>query len=174
VYEEAYHDFGFLNGPLIAEADDGMGSTRPLIVSGSKDGTLYAFDPEDGSPVWTNVVAPTPVTPGFAGYGLFNGAIGFANQRIHAALFNMISGTGNPPNHLRAFSSVDGDELWSDEIGLSWSHVGIATDLLFVGTLARLCSTDLQTECGGDDDCPSGACANASPYMSTMRATGAA
>ena len=165
--KRAWHDFGFLNGPMIIEADDSAGGTRTLIVSGSKDGTLYAFDPADGSPVWTNEVAPTPVTPGFAGYGLFNGAIGFANQRIHAALYQMVSSTGNPPNHLRAFSSVDGHELWHDEIGSSWSHVGVANDLLFVGTQDTMqrCSTDLQKECTEDNECAGGHCANASPYF---------
>lgn len=162
----AYHDFGFLNGPMVIQADDGIGGTRELVVSGSKDGTLYAFDPEDGSIAWTNVVAPTPVTPGFAGFGLFNGAIGFADQRIHAALFAMASPTGNPPNHLRAFSSVDGHELWHDEIGQGWSHVGIANGLLFVGTEQTMlrCSSDLQTECEDDDGCPGSHCVEASPY----------
>ena len=129
-----YHDFGFLNGPMVIQADDGMGGTRPLIVSGSKHGTLYAFNPDNGSIVWSNAVAPTPVTPGFAGYGLFNGAIGFADQRIHAALYTMASSTGDPPNHLRAFAGKDGQELWHDEIGRSWSHVAIANNLLFAGT----------------------------------------
>ena len=162
----AWHDFGFLNGPMVIQADDGTGGTRELIVSGSKDGTLYAFDPEDGSIVWTNVVLPTPVTPGFAGFGLFNGAIGFADQRIHAALFVMGSPTGNPDNHLLAFSSVDGHELWHDEIGRSWSHVGLANDLLFVGTEQTMqrCSADLQTECADDAECPGGHCVEASPY----------
>lgn len=162
----AYHDFGFLNGPMVIQADDGMGGTRELVVSGSKDGTLYAFDPEDGSIAWTNVVAPTPVTPGFAGFGLFNGAIGFANQRIHAALFAMASPTGNPPNHLRAFSSVDGEELWNDEIEQSWSHVGIANDLVFTGTEQTMqrCGSDLVTECSDDDACPGSHCVEASPY----------
>jgi outer membrane protein assembly factor BamB len=162
----AYHDFGFLNGPMIIETDDGTGGTHELIVSGSKDGTLYAFHPDDGSLAWTNVVAPTPVTPGFAGFGLFNGAIGYANQRIHAALFVMASPTGNPPNHLRAFSSADGHELWNDEIGRSWSHVGLANDLLFVGTEQTMqrCNSDLQTECTADEECPGSFCVEASPY----------
>jgi len=164
--KRAWHDFGFLNGPMVVEADDGAGGMRPLIVSGSKDGTLYSFDPEDGEPVWTNVVAPTPVTPGFAAYGLFNGAIGFADQRIHAALFNMAAPGGNPPNKLRAFSSVDGHELWHDEIGSSWSHVGIANDVLFVGTQVTMmrCTNDLEQECEDEAECDGGLCVPASPY----------
>ncbi len=161
-----YHDFGFLNGPMVIEADDGMGGTRSLVVSGSKDGTLYAFDPEDGSIVWRNAVVPTPVTPGFAGWGLFNGAIGFANQRIHAALYSVIGPGGNPPTHLRAFSALDGGELWEDEIGRSWSHVGIANDLLFAGTenTMKRCSSNLQQECAEDSECGGGHCVDASPY----------
>lgn len=162
-----YHDFGFLNGPLVIEADDGQGGTRPLIVSGSKHGTLYAFNPTNGDIVWGNEVVPTPMTPGFAAYGLFNAAIGFANQRIHAALYQMASPVGNPPDHLRAFSVVDGEEVWQDEIGSSWSHVGIANDLLFVGTernSLRRCSTNLQASCAEDVDCPGGFCVDAGPY----------
>jgi outer membrane protein assembly factor BamB len=164
--KRAWHDFGFLNGPLVIDADDGAGGARQLIVSGSKDGTLYAFDPEDGEIVWRNVIVPTPMTPNFAGYGLFNGAIGFADQRIHAALFNMISPDGDPPNKLRAFSSVDGHELWNDEIGDSWSHVSIANDLVFAGTQRTMdrCNNALEQECEDDADCPGGECVDASPY----------
>ena len=130
----AYHDFGFLNGPLLVDADDGMAGTRPLVVSGSKDGTLYAFDPADGSPVWTRAVVPTPVSPAFAGFGLFNGAIGFADQRFYAALYRQIPEFMPAPEHLMAFSAVDGSTVWSDEIGDSWGHVGLAGGLLFTGT----------------------------------------
>ena len=44
----AYHDFGFLNGPMRIEVPDGVGGTKPLIVSASKNGTLYAFDEATG------------------------------------------------------------------------------------------------------------------------------
>jgi outer membrane protein assembly factor BamB len=133
-----YHDFGFLNGPLIVEADDGLGGTRTLVVSGSKDGSLYALDPANGSPVWTRPVLPTPVSPGFAGFGLFNGAVGFADQRFHAALYQQIP--GSVPNHLMAFSAADGSTVWEDDIGISWGSVGIAGGLVFVGSQA---ATDL-------------------------------
>ena len=147
--KQFYHDFGFLNGPMVIQADDGMGGTRPLVVSGSKDGTLYAFNPNDGSFAWTNEVVPTPMTPGFAGYGLFNGAIGFANQRIHAALYFVIGPGGNRREPSPCLQPVDGHELWHDEIGNSWSHVGIANDLLFAGTEQTMqrCSSNLQQEC---------------------------
>jgi outer membrane protein assembly factor BamB len=164
--KSVYHDFGFLNGPLVIDADDGAGGTRQLILSGSKNGTLYVFNPENGEIVWSLEVVPTPMTPGFAGYGLFNGAIGFADQRIHAALYNVIAPGGNPPNHLRAFSSVDGHELWSDEIGSSWAHASIANNLVFAGTQSTVkrCSNDLEKECTQDAECTGGTCLDAGPY----------
>jgi polyvinyl alcohol dehydrogenase (cytochrome) len=131
-----YHDFGFLNGPLVVEADDGIGGTRELVVSGSKDGSLYARDPATGAPVWTRVVQPSPVTPAFAGFGLFNGAVGFANDRFFAALFDFVPSIAMPPKHLQAFSAVDGSMAWEDEIGTSFSGVGIANGLVAMGTLA--------------------------------------
>jgi len=130
-----YHDFGFLNGPILADADDGMGGTRLLVVSGSKDGSLYARLPADGTEAWTRAVRPAPNPPGFAGFGLFNGAIGFADQRFHAALNDFIPASPTPPKHLMAFSPVDGSTLWEDEIGDSWGSMAIANGLLFVGTL---------------------------------------
>jgi polyvinyl alcohol dehydrogenase (cytochrome) len=131
-----YHDFGFLNGPLVVEADDGMGGTRELVVSGSKDGSLYARDPMTGAPVWTRAVRPSPVTPAFAGFGLFDGAVGFAEDRFFAALYDFTPPLVGPPKHLQAFSAVDGSMLWEDEIGVSFSGVGIANGLVAMGTLA--------------------------------------
>lgn len=170
----AWHDFGFLNGPMVLDADDGEGGTRQLIVSGSKDGTLYAFDPENGEIAWTNEVAPTPVTPGFAGFGLFNGAIAFAEGRVHAALFQMVAPGGNPPDHLRAFSVVDGTGVWQQEIGESWSHVSVANGMVFAGTeeTLRRCSTDLTQECEMDAECMPGTCSDAGPLYIHDAASG--
>ena len=131
-----YHDFGFLNGPIVAEADDGMGGTRQLIASGSKDGSLYALDPATGAPTWVRAVAPVPVTPAFAGFGLFNGGVGFAGDRFFAALFDHVPSIPVPPKHLMAFSAVDGATAWEDEIGLSWSNVGLGGGLVLAGTRA--------------------------------------
>jgi hypothetical protein len=100
-------------------------------------------------------VQPTPITPGVAGFGLFNGAIGYADQRIHAAI-NALSpsrvcdndhskGCNNDsqcgdgfclprPEHMIAFSAADGSFLWTDEIQPSWSSVGIANGVVFAGT----------------------------------------
>ncbi|HWP67261.1 MAG TPA: PQQ-binding-like beta-propeller repeat protein [Candidatus Limnocylindria bacterium] len=130
-----YHDFGFLNGPLLVTADDGQGGTRELVVSGSKDGSLHALDAATGEPVWRNEVLPTPVSPAFAGYGLFNGAVGYADGRFYAALFQLIA-PGPQPEHLMAFSEVDGATVWTDEIGPSWSHVGLANGVLYAATEA--------------------------------------
>ncbi len=128
------HDFGFLNGPLLVDADDGLGGMRRLVASGSKDGTLYAFDPADGSTVWTRAVVPTPVSPAFAGFGLFNGAVGFADQKFFAALYEQIPAALPEPDHLMAFSAVDGATAWSDDIGDSWGSIALAGGLLFTGT----------------------------------------
>jgi outer membrane protein assembly factor BamB len=128
-----YHDFGFLNGPILADADDGMGGTRPLVVSGSKDGSLYARNP-DGTEAWTRVVLPAPMAPGFAGFGLFNGAVGFAADRFYASLYEFIPPVMPAPKHLMAFSAVDGSTAWEDEIGTSWGSIALAGGLVFVGT----------------------------------------
>ena len=131
-----YHDFGFLNGPLLVDADDGIGGTRPLVVSGSKDGSLYALDPANGDVVWQRAVLPTPVTPAFAGFGLFDGAVAFADDRFHAALYQFIPVTMPEPEHRQAFSAVDGSTLWSDDIGAGWGSVSLGGGLSFAGTLA--------------------------------------
>ena len=164
-----YHDFGFLNGPILVDADDGAGGRRPLVVSGSKDGTLYALDPDDGSIVWKNVVVPTPVTPGFAGFGLFNGAVGFADQKFYAGLYRMIliPPVSPLPPHLMAFSAVDGGSVWEDEIGDSWGSVALANGVLYVGTevFVNVCENDTSVECSAQVPCPGGAsCVMRSPY----------
>jgi polyvinyl alcohol dehydrogenase (cytochrome) len=130
-----YHDFGFLNGPIVVDADDGMSGTRTLVVAGSKNGTLYARDETTGAAVWTRAVVPQPVTPGFAGFGLFNGGVGFVNDRFFAALYDHVPSIATPPKHLMAFSAVDGSTAWEDEIGVSWGSVGIGNGLVAVGTL---------------------------------------
>src|SRR5262249_6142745 len=122
--------------PIVTLADDGAGGTREIVVSGSKDGSLYARDPATGAFLWTRVVAPTPVTPGFAGFGLFNGGVGFAGDRFFAALYDHLPSISPAPKHLMAFSAVDGTPAWQDEIGTSWSNVGIGGGLVVVGTLA--------------------------------------
>lgn len=130
----AYHDFGFLNGPLLLDVPDERGRLRKLLVSGSKDGTLYAFEEDTGEIAWTNEVLPTPVSPGFAGFGLFNGAIAYENGRIYAALFQMIPRANPGPPHLMAFDVRDGTMIWADDIGRAYAHVGVKNDVLFTGT----------------------------------------
>ena len=41
-----YHDFGFMNGPMVIDVEGDQGP-QTLVASGSKDGTLYALDPEN-------------------------------------------------------------------------------------------------------------------------------
>jgi outer membrane protein assembly factor BamB len=129
-----YHDFGFLNGPILAAVDDGEGGAPLRVVSGSKDGTLYALSADTGQIVWKNAVLPTPVSPAFAGFGLFNGAVGFADQRFHAALYEFVPAVTPAPEHLQAFAAADGSVQWTAEIGTSWGSVALANGVLYVGT----------------------------------------
>lgn len=148
-----YHDFGFLNGPHRLELPGGT-----LIVSAAKSGTLYAFHEDDGEIAWTNAVQPTPISPGTAGFGLFNGGLAVAGDRIYAALNALIparvcsndhrtgcstdaqcpGGTCLPlPEHLQAFDATDGSTLWTHEIGASWSSAHVANGVVFAGTNAK-------------------------------------
>jgi len=129
-----YQDFGFLNGPLLLDIEDSRGRPKKVLVSGAKQGTLYAFDEKDGEIVWQNVVLPIPTPPGFAGFGLFNGALAYENGRIYAALYQMIPRAIPEPQHLQAFDVQTGDTLWTAEIGRAWAHVGVKNNVLFTGT----------------------------------------
>lgn len=130
----AFYDFGFLNGPLVVDASDGAGGKRTIVVSGNKAGAIHALRAEDGEVVWTNQVVPAPVSPRFAGFGLFNGALAYQNGRFVAALYEFAGGTPNAPEHVMAFSEVDGKIAWSDEIGRSWGSVGAANGVAYMGT----------------------------------------
>jgi len=131
-----YNDYGFLQGPMLITVDDGMAGTQDLLVAGSKDGSLYAIDPDTGTPVWTEVVQPAA---DFAGYGLFNGAIGFENGNIFAALFNQINPVTGPMDRLWSFSGTDGSSNWSDREDIFvWADVALANGLLFVGSAANV------------------------------------
>jgi len=127
-----YHDFGFLNGPMLVENSAG----EPLVVSGSKDGTLYAFDPDTGDVVWEKEILPEPVSPSFAAWGLFNGAIGFANGLVYGALYGHLEPATEPAKHLQVFDVDDGSVAWEDDIGQSWGDVAIAGGVVYTGTQA--------------------------------------
>lgn len=130
-----YHDYGFLNGPLLIDGDDGLGGTRPLVVAGSKDGTIYALDPATGAAVWTRSMIPAP---DFAGFGLFNAALGFADHKLFATLYQVVTPNSWPAgnDHLYAFHDLDGSTAWSRQIGASWGSIGIANGVVFAGTQA--------------------------------------
>jgi outer membrane protein assembly factor BamB len=127
-----YQDFGFLNGPIIADVPDGLGGERTVIAAGGKDGSLYAVDPADGSLVWERVVAQATDE---AGFGLFNGAVAFSNGLFGAALFGHDNyGPGDP--HFIIFDGEDGTTAADDSasnIGTSWGDVTIANDLFYMG-----------------------------------------
>lgn len=127
----AYHDYGFLNGPILADVD---GGTLSVAVAGGKDGTLYAVNQATGMLEWTNVLA---AAPSFAGFGLFNGAVAYdrATDRFFAALFSLSTyPSGN--DNLLAFTGADGTTSWSEPLADSWSSPTIANGILYTGSLA--------------------------------------
>lgn len=146
----AFHDFGFLNGPLYVGADE-TGIGRGLIVSGSKDGTLYALDPDDGERVWTNEVVPAPVSPGLAAWGLFNGAIAYSAGHIYAGLHDVAPSVD--PDHLQAFRITDGATAWSQKFDRSWGHASVANGVMFIGDCGN--NTTCKPACR-DQECPVG------------------
>jgi outer membrane protein assembly factor BamB len=143
----AYHDFGFLNGPRYIDALDPSGYFRPIVVSASKNGTVYAFHAETGAPVWTRQVLPPPVSPAFAGYGLFNAELAYADRKLYAALYEFVPAVTPAPPHLMAISEVDGSVVWTDDIGRSWSSPAVGGGVVYVGTQAgpTLFSYDAKT-----------------------------
>jgi len=129
-----YHDFGALNGPI--PVDVGAPVNKTLLITGSKNGTLYALDEATGGIEWFNQVEPKPVTPGFAAFGLFNGPLAVANGRVHATLYDFSPAISPPPDHIQAFDLTDGSVLWTDDTGLSWSGVGEANGVVYTGSQA--------------------------------------
>jgi outer membrane protein assembly factor BamB len=129
-----YHDFGFLNGPTPVDL-----GAQTLLISGSKNGTLYALDEATGGIVWSNAVRPKPVTPAFAAFGLFNGPLAIADGRVHAALYDFSPSLVPAPPHLQAFDVATGATLWTAIMPASWSGIGAANGIIFTGsnTLAR-------------------------------------
>ncbi len=127
-----YHDVGFLNGPTQVEIDDGLGATKTVLISGSKDGTLYALNETDGSIAWTNAVVPVPVSPGSAGLGLLHGPVSIGGGRVYAALYALIP-TPVPPEHLQAFDVTTGNTIWTDEIGPAWAGTRFSNGVVFTG-----------------------------------------
>jgi outer membrane protein assembly factor BamB len=127
-----YQDYGFLNGPILANVDDGLGGSIAVAAGGGKDGTLYAVDQTTGLLVWSNELTPPP---SFAGFGLFNGATAYdaASDQFFSALFNVDTYAGSN-DHLLAFSGETGGVTWSDQIGTSWSSVTVADGLVYAGT----------------------------------------
>ncbi len=127
-----YHDFGALNGPTPVAV--GAPVNKTLLITGSKNGTLYALDEATGAIEWFNEVAPKPVTPAFAAFGLFNGPLAIANGRVHATLYDFSPSITPPPDHIHTFDVTDGTVLWTDDAGLSWSGVGEANGVVYSGS----------------------------------------
>ncbi len=125
-----YHDYGFLNGPILADV---AGGTVPVAVGGGKDGTLYAVNQSTGMLEWSNSLAPAPV---FAGFGLFNGSVAYEadTDKFFAALYSIDTYVGT--DTVFGFNGVDGTTDFSDDIGISWNSPTVANGLLFAGTLS--------------------------------------
>jgi outer membrane protein assembly factor BamB len=127
-----YHDYGFLNGPILT--DNGT----PLAVAGGKDGAIYAVNQETGALEWSNVISAPPT---FAGFGLFNGADAYdaETDQFFAALDGSTTyATSN--DHLISFNGADGTTGWSELPGssnASWSSLTLANDVLYAGTNAH-------------------------------------
>ena len=127
-----YQDYGFLNGPILADVSDGGSGTVPVAVAGSKAGAIYAVNQDTGLLEWSNqLVAP----PSFAAFGLFNGALAYdaETDQFFAALYD-VTGYGGASPHLLSFEGETGNVGWSDQIGVSWSSLTVASDLVFAGT----------------------------------------
>jgi outer membrane protein assembly factor BamB len=127
-----YHDYGFLNGPILADVSDGMSGTVAVAVAGGKDGALYAVNQVTGAEEWTNVLAAPPT---FAGFGLFNGSVAYSadTDKFYAALYQ----SPNYPNandRTLSFNGVDGTTDWTFDSGNSWQSPTIANGLVYVGT----------------------------------------
>ncbi|MET0339659.1 MAG: PQQ-binding-like beta-propeller repeat protein [Polyangiales bacterium] len=133
-----YHDFGFINAPLLVDAKDGQGGTRRLLVSGDKSAGVVAVHADTGEIAWVNQVLPKPTTPGFAGYGLFNGKLAHEDGRFFGALYETIPNPNPALDHLMAFSEVDGKVVWSDDIGKSWSSLTAHAGVVYAGTQVAL------------------------------------
>ena len=128
-----YHDWGFVNGPMLVKGDDGAGRGRLLLVIAGKEGALYTIDASTGALVWSRaLIAP----PDFAGYGLFNGAMGWDTRQIFAALYSPRPSWPDTADHLFAFDGADGSTRWSAQIGASWGHIALANGLVFAGSNA--------------------------------------
>ena len=127
-----YHDYGFLNGPLLTDVSDGGSGTVEVAIAGGKDGTLYAVETATGSLFWSNVMVAAPP---FAGFGLFNGAIAFADDKVYAALAAI---TGFPASNdfLWAFDGADGVAAWSDAFASGWGDTTIVNGVLYAASLA--------------------------------------
>lgn len=130
-----YHDYGFLNGPILADVSDGGSGTVPVAVGGGKDGAIYAINQDTGALHWVNALASAPA---FAGFGLFNGALAYdaSVDRFYAFLYD-IDTYPNSSDHLMAFDGVDGSIAWSGAPNqTSWSSVTVTGDILWAANLA--------------------------------------
>jgi outer membrane protein assembly factor BamB len=129
----AYRDWGFAQGPIAVRIDDGQSGTRPVLVAGNMNGTIYSFDAADGTIVDFNEVLAAPDPASGAGAGVFNGRLAYQGGRFYAALNRHPA--ADVAEHLRAFEADGLTEAWlaDPDIGASLSSVLFADGLVFAG-----------------------------------------
>ncbi len=137
----AFRDFGFVAGPLLVDADDGVGGSLSLVVSGAKEGVAYALDEATGSLVWSNQIF---VEPAHGGQGHFSGGIAAGDGRLYAALGSFFVFPA-PPFQQIALSTSDGSTAWTKSLGATYSATGIADGVVFSGSPPGLVAQDPST-----------------------------
>ncbi len=137
----AFRDFGFISGPLLVDADDGVGGTNSLVVAGAKEGVAYALDEATGSLVWSNEILAAPA---HGGQGHFSGGIGVGGGRLYAALGSFFVFPA-PPFQQIAMSSTDGSTVWTKSLGATYSGTGVTEGVVFSGSPPGLVAQDPAT-----------------------------
>ena len=126
---------GQWSSPAMGEA----GGVRQIVFPGG-DGSLYAYEPETGEPLWSFQCNPEDAVWKLGGFGTRNNIIAtpvFHNDRVYIAV-GQDPEHGEGPGHLWAIDATKrGDvtktaAVWhNDEVTRSLSTVAIHDDLLY-------------------------------------------
>ena len=140
-HDAFHHDFGFLNGPL-----RGRGRRRHRRHARARRlrAARTARSTPAIRPTARGVDARRAAGAGDAG---LRGLRSLQRRRrvrersLRRGAQRLRAAARRPPEHLLAFSPVDGSIGWQDEIGASWGSIGAGGGLVVVGTLAASSST---------------------------------